>query len=157
MNLTDHFTLESFCKSETASRLKIENSLPADLISSAKDTCQMLERIREYLSTIAGMEIPIVEISGYRCPALNTAVGSTNRNSDHIKAAAMDFIAPKFGTPLEIAKALKGNIDKLRIGQLIYEKNHGKFWVHVSRIIPARVVNRVITIDNGAVRLGIQV
>jgi hypothetical protein len=43
--------------------------------------------------------------SGYRCLALNRAIGSSD-TSDHIKAMAADFRAPAFGSPLEVSKAL---------------------------------------------------
>src|SRR5687768_12909989 len=120
MQLSEHFTMAEFVESDTATRLGIDNSVPATLLVAAKDTCELLERIRARLSAIAGREIPIVVTSGYRCPALNAAVGSNNRTSDHPKAAAADFKAPAFGTPFEICQALVPHVHELGIGQVIH-------------------------------------
>ena len=46
------------------------------------------------------------------------------KNSDHLKAKAIDFRSPAFGTVFEIAKALEPQINYLGIGQLI---NEGRF------------------------------
>jgi len=141
MNLSPHFTVSEFTDSDTAERLCIDNSLPIALLDNARATAAMLECIRGHLSSIKGKEVPIVLTSGYRCPALNKAIGSTDR-SDHIRAQAADFKAPTFGAPYEVCKALAPVIDVLGIGQLIHE--HG--WIHVSTRTPDKVINRIITV-----------
>jgi len=141
MNLSPHFTIEEFTNSDTAARLDIDNSLPIDLLGNARATAAMLERMRGHLSSINGKEVPIVLTSGYRCPMLNKAIGSTDR-SDHIRAQAADFKAPAFGKPYEVCKALAPVIDVLGIGQLIHE--HG--WIHCSTRTPDKVINRIITV-----------
>jgi hypothetical protein len=141
MNLTEHFTLEAFTSSDTALRLGIDNTLPADLMDTAVATCMMAERIRDALSQIAGHPVPILPSSGYRCLALNRAIGSDD-TSDHIRAMAMDFKAPTFGTPYQIAETLAGLVDDLHIGQLIYEHT----WVHTSVRLPLKQINRILTL-----------
>jgi hypothetical protein len=73
---------------------------------------------------------PITIKSGYRSLALNRAIGSKD-TSQHIKGQAADFIAPRFGTPLEIVTALRDS--GIAYDQLILEfAGKGRGWVHVS-------------------------
>ncbi len=65
MNLTEHFTLEEFTRSSTASRLKIDNSVPKNLMPNVQLTAIKFELVRKALGK------PIIITSGYRCPALN--------------------------------------------------------------------------------------
>lgn len=146
MKLSAHFDLAEFTGSDTALRLGIDNSLPADLTPVALETAQMLERIREFLGK------PVIITSGYRCLALNRAIGSSDQ-SDHPRAMAADIRSPEYGTPYAICKALVPHLDGLGIGQIIHE--YGA-WVHVSTRVPLKVVNRVITIDSTGTRVGIQ-
>lgn len=149
MNLAPHFTLAEFVATQHRS---IDNALPPALEGQAAETLAMLERIRSALSALAGREIPVLVLSGYRCPALNKAVGGSEK-SDHLKAVAADWHAPAFGTPFEICKALAPRIGALGIGQLIHE--YGR-WIHTSSRTPALASNRVITITAAGTRLGIQ-
>lgn len=151
MNLSEHFTMAEFTASDTARRLGIDNSLPATLLIAAKDTCEMLENIRAHLGRLAGRDIPILLTSGFRCAALNAAIGS-GPGSDHPKARAADFRAPAFGTPYEVARALAPHVSDLGIGQLIHE--YGS-WVHVSTRWPDKALNRIITISRAGTAVGI--
>lgn len=143
--MTPHFSLEEFTASDTAARLGIDNRLPDELRENALKTLQMMERIRFHI------DAPITITSGYRCEALNRAIGS-KPTSDHTLAFAVDFKAPRAGTPYEIAKDLASVIDVLGIGQLILEFGT---WVHVSLARPDKTINRIITIDKTGVRAGI--
>jgi zinc D-Ala-D-Ala carboxypeptidase len=143
--MTPHFSLAEFTASDTAARLGIDNSLPNELRDNAEQTLQMMERIRFHLG------VPITITSGYRCAALNKAIGS-KPSSDHVIAFACDFKAPKAGTPAQIAKSLALVVDMLGIGQLILEFGT---WVHVSTKIPDKPINRIITIDKNGARAGI--
>jgi len=143
--MTPHFSLEEFIASDTAARLGIDNDLPIELREAAHRTLEMMERIRFHLNA------PITITSGYRCTALNTAVGS-RQGSDHTLAYACDFRAPKAGTPFQVAAALAPVVSVLGIGQLILEFGT---WVHVSTRIPDKVINRIITIDKNGTRAGI--
>ena len=143
--MTPHFSLEEFTQSDTAARLGIDNTLPADFYANALKTCEMLERIRFHLNA------PVIITSGYRCKALNHAINS-KPTSDHTLAMAADIKAPKAGSPSKIAKDLASVIDVLNIGQLILEFGS---WVHVSIARPDKAINRIITIDKTGVRAGI--
>lgn len=152
MRLSAHFTLEEFTASDTAARLGIDNKLPDSLIDEARKTAEMLEGIRYFLGMDSAKIIPLIVTSGYRCPTLNTMIGSSP-GSDHPRMMAIDFKAPAFGTPLEVCRALAPAVDVLKIGQLIYEFGS---WIHVSTRIPDKIVNRVLTIDKRGTMAGIQ-
>jgi zinc D-Ala-D-Ala carboxypeptidase len=149
--MTPNFTLREFVRSQTATRLGLDNQLPAELMPNARATLQMLERIRAFLSSRAGRDVPLVISSGYRCAAVNAAVGS-GAGSDHRQALAADWDAPAFGTPYEICKALAPQVSALGIGQLAHEFGE---WVHVSTRVAARPVNRIITISHAGTVPGI--
>jgi hypothetical protein len=153
MQLSKHFSLAEFTASDKARDLGIDNSLPAELLEAAIETAAMHERIRAYLSTLAGHPVPIIVTSGYRCLALNRAIGSKD-TSDHPRMLAVDWKAPAFGTPYRVCKALAPEAASLGIGQLIHEFGA---WIHTSRGTPARPANRVITISNAGTQLGVQV
>lgn len=149
MKLTDHFTLAEFTLSETAARIGIDNSLPDELRAEAVATCEMLERIREFLGVRAGRVCRMPLTSGYRCMSLNLAVGSSS-TSDHPWARAADWSSPDFGRVIEVCRALAPNVSVLGIGQLIYENpSPGRVWVHTSTRIPDKAVNRIISILPG--------
>lgn len=152
--MTKHFSLDKFTVSKTAEQRGINNSLPPELIPQAEATLLMLEDIRSYLSQLAGKDIPIFIQSGYRSPEVNAAVGGA-KNSDHVKAKAIDFRAPAFGTPIEIAQALESKINELGIGQLINEYPDGNGWVHVSTKAPENDINKIITISKAGISVGI--
>lgn len=150
MNLTPHFTLAELVASSKARQLGINNTPPQELVPRLVRTAEMLERIRTTLG------VPVTVTSGYRCNALNRAVGGVT-SSDHTQGHAADIVAPGYGTPYQVAKGLAPLIDVLGIGQLILEGVGGKSWVHVSTHAPERAVNRVITITGAGAQVGIQV
>jgi zinc D-Ala-D-Ala carboxypeptidase len=140
--LSPHFTLQEFTDSDIAQRLRVDNSVPPELMDNARATAMMLERIRVHLSDLRGRPVPILLSSGYRCPQVNRAAGSRD-TSDHRKAMGADWRAPEFGTPLQICRALAPVVSLLSIGQLAYEHT----WVHVSTRVPDKSVNRIITVN----------
>ena len=154
MNITN-FSLDEFCASDTATRLRIDNGLPEDLESNAWATLAMLERIRAHLSKKAGKDVPITILSGYRCERLNAAVGGA-ASSDHVKACAADIRAPAFGRPIDVARELSAHVDALGIGQLINEFPGPSGWVHVSTKRPSKLINRIITITDQGVTAGVR-
>lgn len=149
MQLTQHFTLAELTKSSTAERLGLDNTPPPEVLPALTSTAEMLERIRSSLG------VPVTVTSGYRAWAVNKAVGGVT-TSDHAQGRAADIVAPRYGTPLQIARALAPLVDVLGIGQLIYERFGSTSWVHVSTRVPDKRVNRVITITSAGTQLGIQ-
>ena len=124
-DLSPHFSLAEFLVSATAERLGIDNDPPLEVIQALKRTALGLEAVRVRL---AGA--PILITSGYRCLPLNRAIGSKD-TSQHVNGEAVDFIAPRFGTPTEIVAALRDS--GIAYDQLILEyAGTGRGWVHCS-------------------------
>lgn len=146
MKLSSHFSLEEFTASQTASRRGIDNTLPDSLLPAAQATAQMLERVRTDLGGL-----PIIITSGYRCSALNAAIGSSS-TSDHVKAMAVDIRCPAFGCAFDVARYLAGRMDALGLGQVIYEFDS---WIHCSIRTPDKVLNRILTINAAGTQAGI--
>lgn len=151
MKLSPHFSLEEFTQSDTALRLGIDNSLPPQLANKALETAHMMERVRAFLCDQARKEVPIEVTSGYRCEALNAAIGGAPQ-SDHLRMMAVDFRAPTFGTPQKICQVMAPAVYGLQIGQLILE--YGS-WVHLSLVVPDKPKNRIITRTASGYSVGI--
>ena len=150
--LSEHFTLQEATISQTASMLGIDNSPDDKLLLEMMQTAQFMEEIRKALG-----ERPITVTSWYRCPDLERAITGIAPGhlltGHHPKGAAVDFICPGYGTPLDICLHLKNQADRLGIGQLIYEYRK---WVHISRLpVPNPAINRFLTIDEKGTRSGI--
>lgn len=148
MKLSPHFTLTEMTASNTATRLRIDNTPPEELVPRLILTAEMLERIRSTLN------VPILITSGYRCATLNRAVGGVT-SSDHAQGHAADFVAPGYGAPSDVAATLAPLVSVLGIGQIILEGIKGKQWVHVSTHPPEKAINRVLTITESGVVAGI--
>jgi len=154
--LAPAFSLAEFERSSTATRLQIDNRVPLELLPNARETCALLQRIRDHLSAHFKRDCPLILSSGYRCLLLNRAVGSKD-DSDHIRARAADWrVLRAFGSPTDICRLLAPRVDELQIGQLIDEyPDTGDGWVHTSTHVPAKAFNRVITITHAGTHAGI--
>lgn len=119
-----YFTIEELTKSDTATRRGINNT-PTEEIK--KNLTTLVDRVLDPLRTAWGA--PIVVNSGYRCPALNEAVGGS-KTSDHMTGRAADIEAVD-RTRASNARlfALVQSLG-LSFDQLIDESNMS--WVHVS-------------------------
>lgn len=123
MQLTKNFKLEEFEKSDTAQRKGIDNSIPADLIPNLKALCEnVLQPLRDAVG------VPVKISSGYRCPALNKAVGGS-ASSQHMRGEAADIVIPDKKTGLQWFEWMRTH---LTYNQLIWETNSkGGSWIHV--------------------------
>ena len=130
MKLTDHFSLEELIHSELAARRGLKNDPPADVLPHLVTLAQALEKVRKVLG------VPMVVSSGYRSPEVNRAVGGSTMSA-HCQGWAADFIAPAFGTPQEVARAIRGS--GIAYDQLIYEGS----WCHFS--VDPRMRGQVLT------------
>lgn len=119
MNLTNHFTLEEFERSQTAIRHGIDNSVPTNLMPNMQRTAEMMEEVRNIL---LGRGIQVT--SGYRCRELEIKI-SGKAYGAHMLALACDFVCPTFGSPLEIARTLSTSLSDF--DQIIWEGT----WVHL--------------------------
>ena len=126
MRLSQHFTLEEMTKSGSASRLRIDNTPPEDVVKNLTNLCiHVLEKVRLNYGR------PVIVNSGYRSPALNKVIGGS-KNSQHMSGQAADIEVPGIDN-----KFLFHWIrDNLQFDQLILEfykpgiPDSG--WVHVS-------------------------
>lgn len=119
--LSPHFTLDELTVSQTAARLGLDNDPPPEVLAALKFTARGLEDVRVRLGGA-----PILVSSGYRSPAVNAAVGGS-ASSQHMRGQAVDFTAPRFGTPRQIVDALADS--DVPYDQLILEFGR---WVHIS-------------------------
>lgn len=125
--MSEHFRDADFYESDTAKAKKIDNTPADDIKKQLLFTMAGLERVR------AALDFPIKVTSGYRCPALNEAVGGS-KNSQHMRGEAVDFVCPAFGSPKQICEFLNQYLGMLGIDQLIQEGT----WVHVSFTLTPR-------------------
>jgi len=144
VNLSAHFTLEELTHSETAARKGLDNTPNEDVIANLTELALALERVR------AVLQCPIIISSGYRSPKVNAAIGSIS-TSAHCQGYAADFIAPGFGAPQEVAKAIIAA--GIAFDQLIWEFGA---WVHFSispqnrgEVLTAASVNGKTTYTRG--------
>jgi zinc D-Ala-D-Ala carboxypeptidase len=122
LQLTHHFSLAEM----TATQHRGFNNTPDKLVfDNLKRTAELLEVVR------AALGFPIYVTSGYRCPALNAAVGGV-ANSQHMTGQAADFIIPAFGQPREVWAAIRDALPEIQFDQLIYEHPSQPAWCHIS-------------------------
>ena len=121
MQLSEHFTLEEFIRSDTAKQLGNDNKPTPEHIENLKVTAAGFEKGRALLG---GKPIKIT--SCYRNPVVNKAVGGT-ATSAHPMGFAGDFRHGSL-TPLECARKVRDS--DLMFDQCIRETNRNV--VHLS-------------------------
>lgn len=158
--LSPHFRLSEFVRSETAARYEIDNTPTPAIVERLRNNARGMEQVRARLD---GMAIHI--LSGYRCPELERAIvgpayarwcakhGLTVdeaswleylKNKAHPRGDATDFEAPTFGTPYAICRALEDT--DIAFDQLIWEHT----WVHIGWAKWAGLPRRdVLTLEPG--------
>jgi zinc D-Ala-D-Ala carboxypeptidase len=123
--LSTNFSLKEFTKSETATRLGLDNTPNEEVIGRLKTLVEtIIQPVRDHFgkTTIN---------SGYRSPESNAAVGGS-KTSDHCKGFAADIEVPGVANG-DLAEYIKANF---KFTQLILEfytqgiPDSG--WVHVS-------------------------
>ena len=129
--LTDHFTLEEMTISGWASRNKISNTPTKDEYDNLLIAAEGMEKVRNILGNK-----PIIVTSGYRNTTVNAGIGGS-KTSAHMKGYAVDFVCPRFGTPIEICRQIEKS--GLKYDQLIQEGT----WVHIS--FDPRMRNQILT------------
>jgi zinc D-Ala-D-Ala carboxypeptidase len=133
--LTAHFTLEELTRSNTGERLGIDNTPDLNTVAHLTITAMGLEKVRALLGA------PLNIDSGYRCEALNKAVGGVP-DSAHVSGYAADFVCPGYGSPLMVARAVAGS--DIAFDQVIQEGS----WCHIS--FDPRLRHQALTATFGA-------
>ena len=120
MSLTEHFDLAELIRSDYAIRHDI-NNMPTDpeVANNLVTLAEGLERVRAVLGR------PVIVTSGYRCEAVNRAIGGAS-NSDHMRGLAADFHVGGM-SPYDVCRALLKHPD-IGWSALIYEGG----WTHVA-------------------------
>ncbi len=121
-----HFTIAELCASDTARARGIDNTPPSGV---ALALTALIEKLLDPIREVWGG--PISVNSGYRCPALNRAVGGV-ATSQHLRGEAADI---SVGTPADNCRLFDRIVslhDEGRIvfDQLIDESNYR--WIHIS-------------------------
>lgn len=147
--LSEHFTLGEMTKSQTATRLGIDNSPSEEHKASMKALCDnVLEPVRKRFGR------PVIISSGYRSPSLCEAIGSKT-TSQHAKGEAADFEVIGVSN-YEVAKWVQ---DNLSFDQIILEFHNPEDpqsgWVHCSYKNRADNRNASLSYDGKSYTLGL--
>ena len=121
--MSTYFTLEELTRSQTAERLKIDNTPNA---TQKRD----LLRLMDYLDGIREAFGEAIRVtSGFRSWGANKAVGGV-KNSQHLAGQAADIV------PAKSPERLRELFDLIRkrggFQQVIYERKGQSVWVHVA-------------------------
>lgn len=126
MNLSANFTLKELTKSDTATRLGIDNTPDEAVIESLKLLCEnVLQPVRDHF----GKSVTVN--SGFRSPETNQATGGS-KTSGHCKGQAADIEIEGISNP-DLAHWIMDNCDYTQLILEFYtqgQPNSG--WVHVS-------------------------
>jgi uncharacterized protein YcbK (DUF882 family) len=117
-----YFTINELCRSTKAEKLGIKN-IPGEV--ELKNLALLVDKVLDPLRRAWGK--PITVTSGYRCQALNSAVGGVKK-SEHLQGRAADIVVGSKADNKRLAD-LAVRL-KLPFRQLIIEK--GGEWIHIS-------------------------
>ena len=141
MQLSKHFKLSEFTKSQIAARHGLKNLPGAGEVKNLETVCyEILEPVR------AKFEKPVLITSGFRSLEVNRILGSSD-GSQHCKGQAVDFEIG--GIPnIKVAYWIQANCD---FDQLILEYYQPDVdqsgWVHVSYNEKGANRKKVLTFD----------
>ncbi len=141
MQLSKHFKLSEFTKSQIAARNGLKNLPGSGEVKNLENVCyEILEPVR------AKFEKPVLITSGFRSLEVNRKLGSSD-SSQHCKGQAVDFEIP--GVPnIKVAYWLVNNVD---FDQCILEYyrplEDSAGWIHVSYNEKGANRKKVLTFD----------
>jgi zinc D-Ala-D-Ala carboxypeptidase len=126
MNLSANFTLKELTKSDTATRLGLDNTPNDAALENLKTLCEkVLQPVRDHF----GKSVTVN--SGYRSPESNAAVGGS-KTSDHCKGMAADIEIVGIANA-DLAQWIMDNLDYTQLILEFYTKGiPDSGWVHVS-------------------------
>ena len=140
MNLSPHFTLEELTHTD---HRELDNTPNQNEINNLQRLANFLEEVK---TALGGK--PVMISSGFRCKALNDAVGSKD-SSQHRIGAACDFRVPGM-TPDEVVRAIIAS--GIGYDQIIREFDR---WTHISvpNIAGAEPRKQALIIDKQGTRV----
>jgi hypothetical protein len=126
MNLSANFSLKGLTKSDTATRLGIDNTPDEEALDNLKTLCdKVLQPVREHF----GKSVTVN--SAYRSPESNAAVGGS-KTSDHCKGMAADIEIAGIANA-DLAQWIMDNLDYTQLILEFYTQGiPDSGWVHVS-------------------------
>ena len=142
MNLSTHFSLDEFTKSDTAKRLGIDNTPNAAEIEKLRWLAGQLESVRAQLGLLHVN-------SAYRCLALNRALKSKD-NSQHLQCEAADLSSLVGLSPMEMCTRIARS--EIKYDQVILEFDS---WMHISFAFDRAPRAQILTIDRLGARAGL--
>lgn len=117
-----NFKYNEVIKSDTATRLGIDNSVPSSLMNNLMESVVGIQKVRDLLG------VPMKVNSWYRSEKLNRAVGGSD-TSAHKQCLAVDFVPIGMCIDEAYNKIAKSSI---MFDQLILERNKcGNVWIHI--------------------------
>ena len=132
--LSEHFSIDEFVVSATAIAMGIENSPGSIELANLRFLCrEVLEPARKVIGE------PIHITSGYRCLALNRAVGGVAQ-SYHVRGLAADIHIESTAHASRLADALNA---QPYCDLILVEHAQGASWLHVQarKLSPRHRVN----------------
>ena len=129
MQLSKNFTLSELTKSQTATRLGIENIPSSQEIFHLKHLCEnILQKVRDRFNE------PVMINSGYRSIKLCEAIGSSGK-SQHAKGQAADIEVANLDNK-KVAEWIKNNLQYDQLILEFYKESEGprSGWIHVSYV-----------------------
>lgn len=124
-----YFTFHEFEDSDKARELGIDNRLP-EIVEA--HVVELVDKLLDPLREAWGA--PLIVSSGYRCPALNKAVGGSE-TSAHLAGWAADLV-PESSDERGVQNLVNFTIEWLTatglpFDQLIDERSGGRRWLHI--------------------------
>ena len=123
-SFSKNFSVAELSKSDTAVRLKIDNTPKGDHLKNMQElVTKFLQPLRDELG------LPIQVNSGYRSEKLNAAIPGSSKTSAHCFGLAADIICPKYGNAKKFSQYVVDFCRRknIKFDQVIYEKNS---WCH---------------------------
>ena len=128
-----YFTMGEMVASQVADAQAIDNRLPKDLVGNVKN---LIDRVLDPLREAYGK--PVYINSGYRCPALNKAVGGVP-GSYHLTGCAADLDTRLSKSENQkLFDYIRANLPFTELGW-----EGGGRWVHVA-LVPGREEEREV-------------
>ncbi len=125
MNEFKYFTLQELIRSDVAAKKKIDNTPSFEVVDHLRELTKM---ILEPMRAAYGKAITVS--SGYRCAALNAAVGGKN-TSAHLRGDAADLQAADMpGFKKFVRQWLISQ--RIKFDQCIIERSGKTEWIHIS-------------------------
>lgn len=136
MKLSPNFNLRELVRSQTATRLKIDNRPNTEALINLVYLVQVLEQVRSLCGNRA-----VSISSGYRCSELNSEIGGA-RKSDHLTGRAADFTISGLSNRDVFALIKRSQIQYSKL-ILEFPDSLSGGWVHLSIAPLGRNVERV--------------